>query len=114
MIRIFVAPALPLSLLFLLASTPGFAAAPQQTESLEQRLRQQDRAKLIELVEQRGDAARGALLYHNPELTCVRCHEPSNADESWQRLGPAIAELNNDATTNFLICLLYTSDAADE
>ena len=103
MIRIFVAPALPLSLLFLLASTPGFAAAPQQTESLEQRLRQQDRAKLIELVEQRGDAARGALLYHNPELTCVRCHEPSTSDESWQRLGPAIAELNNDATTNFLI-----------
>lgn len=77
------------------------AQNPQDESSVESRLRQRSTSDLAQLVMQHGDAARGALLYHNPELTCVRCHEPS--DDNGVRLGPAIPEINNEATTEFLI-----------
>jgi len=71
------------------------------SESLQQRLLNIDRGILVERVKKLGDASRGSLLYHDPQLTCVRCHEPDR--ENMQRLGPAIADINNEATLPFLI-----------
>ena len=69
--------------------------------SIAETLRSQPINQLAKKVLALGDPARGALIYFNPELTCVRCHEPSKDDQV--RLGPAIAEINSDASVEFLI-----------
>ena len=86
------------------ATTRKVTASPASgptAESLEDVLRRQATAELARRVIAEGDAARGALLYFNPQLTCVRCHEP--AADTTLRLGPAIAEVNRDVTAEFLI-----------
>lgn len=78
------------------------AATVQETpNSLETSLKSQPRQQLAKKVLSKGDPARGSLLFHNPELTCIRCHQPTS--ESGQRLGPSIAEINNEMSIESLI-----------
>jgi putative heme-binding domain-containing protein len=94
------------------AQSPASASRPP-VQTLEETLRRQPVAELARRVMTQGDAARGALLYYNPVLTCVRCHEPSK--DTQVRLGPALAEVNRDATVEFLIeSLLHPSRELSE
>ncbi len=82
------------------SADPGHGTGDVTRSDLESRLQQIPAGELARRVMARGDAARGALVYYNPAMTCVKCHEPA-ADS--RRLGPAIAELTPDATTEHLI-----------
>ncbi len=74
-----------------------------QAETLEVRLAAQGLAQVAAAARERGDAARGALLYFNPTLTCVKCHEPK---PTAPRLGPALAEINREVTAEYLVASL--------
>ncbi|MDG2014619.1 MAG: c-type cytochrome, partial [Pirellulaceae bacterium] len=73
----------------------------ENDDTLENTLKAQPVAELAQRVLREGDPARGSLLFHNPELTCIGCHQP--AKESGVRLGPSIAEINNDMSITSLI-----------
>lgn len=78
------------------------AAAYQETAtSLEESLKQQPKQELAKKILSKGDPARGSLLFHNPELTCIRCHQATG--DSGKRLGPSIAEINNEMSIETLI-----------
>jgi len=86
-----------LFLLLVMASCPARAAdAPS---SLQQQLAQEPIAELVKAARERGDAARGAVLFFQPFLTCARCHD---ADASTQ-LGPDIAKAGKEATAEYVI-----------
>lgn len=58
------------------------------TATLEAMLLQEDPAALAREARLRGDAARGAVLFFQPALTCARCHE---ADAKGGRIGPDLS-----------------------
>ena len=96
-----------LSLALLLVSTVPWSIQGQDVAtkaasvSLTERLKAVTSSELQQKVVSYGDAARGALLYYNPELTCVRCHEPDV--ETGFRLGPEIWKTNPESDIAHLI-----------
>ncbi len=68
--------------------------------TLEVLLGRQDARSLAARALSDGDARRGAMLYYNPELTCVKCHE---SGPETTRLGPSIVEINKEATPEYLV-----------
>ena len=80
-----------------------FATLPttEGDDTLEHTLQSQSVAELAQRVLREGDPARGSLLFHNPELTCIGCHQPAKG--TGVRLGPSIAEINNDMSITSLI-----------
>ena len=79
------------------------AASPwvKNDDTLENSLKAQTAGELAEKVLREGDPSRGSLLFHNPELTCIGCHQP--AKDSGVRLGPSISEINNEMSITSLI-----------
>ncbi|MGL4550345.1 MAG: DUF6797 domain-containing protein, partial [Gemmataceae bacterium] len=80
--------------LILLALSP--AAEPP---GLHQRLAGEPPAALAKDARARGDAARGAVLFFQPFLTCAKCHD----GEAGTRLGPDLSRLGKDATAEHLV-----------
>ena len=50
--------------------------------------------------EEQGDANRGTIAFHRPDLLCTRCH---TAGAEGARLGPDLAKLGKEATDVYLI-----------
>ncbi len=75
-------------------------AADDLPPSLEQQLSAEDPAALMRSARERGDAARGALLFHQPSLGCARCHV---AEGGAKALGPDLATIGKDATDAHLV-----------
>src|SRR5262245_38082081 len=82
-------------LLVLLLAMPAPAAEP----TLQQQLVAEPVASLAKAARERGDAGRGAVLFFQPFLSCVKCHD---ADTGTQ-LGPDIAKAGPDANAEYLI-----------
>lgn len=82
-------------------------AARQPGKSLEERLRGEKPQTLIRDARAQGDPGRGAILLHQPQLACTKCHpcgEPGSA------LGPDLARLGKEATPEYLVeSLLHPS-----
>ena len=51
-------------------------------------------ADLVRSARERGDAARGAVLFFQPFLTCAKCHD----GDTGTQLGPDLAKLGKEGT----------------
>jgi len=81
----------------LLAYINSAHSAEQMT--LQTKLTQEPVAALAKDARERGDAARGAVLFFQPFLTCAKCHD----GETGTQLGPDIAKIGKDGTAEYLI-----------
>src|SRR5262249_2480529 len=68
--------------------------------ALHQQLLKEDLAKLAKAAREQGDASRGAVAFHRPDLLCPRCH---TAGEDAARLGPDLARVGKEATDVYLV-----------
>ncbi|MBL8823230.1 MAG: c-type cytochrome [Planctomycetia bacterium] len=67
--------------------------------TLQQKLSKEPLSSLINDVKSRGDAARGAVLFFQPFLTCAKCHDA----QAGTQLGPDLAKIGKDGTAEHLI-----------
>ena len=78
--------------------SPADAPAPQL---LEQTLLGETPEALANAVREQGDPARGALIFHQPFMSCTKCHATSESQEN--TLGPNLAKLGKETTNAYLI-----------
>jgi putative heme-binding domain-containing protein len=94
------------SLLIVCVRAPALFAGSAST--LQDRLAAEPIAVLAKAARERGDAARGAVLFFQPFLTCAKCHD----GDAGTQLGPDIAKLGTDGTPEHLIeSVLHPSKA---
>ena len=82
------------SAMLMLAGTPTLA------QSLTEKLMAEDPVKLAEEARANGNIVRGAILFHQGNINCVKCHRPTAAQE---RLGPDLSRIEPTATDAYLI-----------
>ncbi|MBL8852794.1 MAG: hypothetical protein JNK57_02365 [Planctomycetaceae bacterium] len=80
--------------ILLLSGTQAFA------QSLTEKLLAEDPVKLAEEARTSGNIVRGAILFHQGNINCVKCHRPTAAQE---RLGPDLSRIEPTATDAYLI-----------
>ncbi len=68
--------------------------------TLQQQLLREGAAALARAARVKGDAGRGAVVFHRPDLLCTRCH---TAGEDGARLGPDLARAGKEATDVYLV-----------
>ncbi len=71
------------------------------SQSLETTLQQQDVTQLAKLCDERGNAARGAVLFFEARLACNKCHSVNEVDDT--SLGPNLAKLDRNTTNESLV-----------
>ncbi len=77
-------------------------------QSLESELQRVGAKELVESARRLGDAARGAVVFFQPQIACSKCHVAGDAETSW--LGPDLAKLTKETTDESLIeSVLYPS-----
>jgi putative heme-binding domain-containing protein len=69
-------------------------------QSLTEKLVAEDPAKLAEEARANGNIVRGAILFHQGNINCAKCHRPTSAQE---RLGPDLSHIDAEATDAYLI-----------
>lgn len=92
------------------ASLPAAVTARQPTPFIEQ-LQAVSSVDLAQQARQRGDAKRGALIFHTTAASCVHCHTQSNDQATTQSLplGPDLT-IRRDVSDAYLVeSLLYPS-----
>ena len=82
------------------ADDPGSSATPAP---LDQQLRREDPAALAHDARRLGDARRGALVFYQPALTCIRCHVVEKADATAPTLGPDLAAIGKETPDKDLV-----------
>jgi putative heme-binding domain-containing protein len=90
-------------------SFPDTASFPEQfgpPRTLEQQLRQTDTATLAKIARDRGDASRGAFVYHTSPAGCVNCHLQT---QERSPLGPDLDRLGPLSDEQVIESLLYPS-----
>ncbi len=70
------------------------------TQSLTEQLIAEDPAKLAEEARTNGNIVRGAILFHQGNINCAKCHRPSAEQD---RLGPDLSRMDASATDAYLI-----------
>ena len=75
------------------------ASAAAQAPPLTQQLKQESPAALAAEAKERGDAARGAVLFAEQRLGCANCHGAGRTD----LLGPDLSRLGSDVTDESLV-----------
>jgi len=73
--------------------------AAESAPTLVEKLSKESATELGKDVRQRGDAARGAMLFFQPFLTCARCHD----GEPTTQIGPDLAKVGKEGTVEYLI-----------
>ena len=67
-------------------------ASPAGAQSLEQRLQQESPEAIAADAREQGDARRGAIVFHQPQMACSKCHTPGRDERDAGRLlGPDLA-----------------------
>ncbi|MEE2886205.1 MAG: DUF6797 domain-containing protein [Planctomycetota bacterium] len=64
------------------------------------RLKAMGTEAVVAAAKQKGDARRGATVFHQQQLSCARCHV---SEDARQRLGPDLTTLGKDATNAHLV-----------
>lgn len=88
-----------LSMLLLFFGTEGdlFAETIRKAKSLESLLKDAPKQSLLDDILQRGDAKRGAILFHTSPAACVRCHtldpNPTSVGPRLSGLRPALSNI---------------------
>jgi putative heme-binding domain-containing protein len=67
---------------------------------LEQQLLKEDPSVLAEAARKLGDPARGAIVFHQPALTCTQCHTSAGGNE---QLGPELAKIGSEVKNVYLV-----------
>ena len=67
--------------------------------TFQQSLAQEPVAELAKAARTKGDAARGAVLFFQPFLTCAKCHDA----EGGTQLGPDLSKVGKEGTAEYLI-----------
>src|SRR5262245_43641322 len=78
----------------------GLIAATAQEAGLEGRLKSEGAAALAFAAREEGDAARGAITFHQPHTTCAKCHA---VDGSPSGLGPDLTSLPKETADAELV-----------
>ena len=73
---------------------PQVATSTSSSSALEVALRREGYPAIAQAARQQGDAARGAIAFHQPHIGCVKCH---SIDSSPSPLGPPLAEAMGNA-----------------
>ena len=70
-------------------------------QELDKALLKQRISTLVQNTRARGDAARGAILFHQPHLACNKCHSVTDSSEG--KPGPELTKLGADVRPEHLI-----------
>jgi putative heme-binding domain-containing protein len=87
-----------LQLFFLIAAT--CLASGAQAQTLTEKLIAEDPAVLAQSALKDGNIVRGAILFHQGNINCAKCHRP-NAE--MDRIGPDLSRIDRDATDAYLV-----------
>ena len=88
------------TLTLLFWSVCGAAAPIGSLRTLEDQLCSEDPAALVVAARSQGDAARGAIVFHQPHVACTKCH---SVDDSPNPLGPDLTRLPPETTDQHLV-----------
>src|SRR5262245_3866750 len=72
---------------------------------LHDQLSKEDPGALAKAARQQGDAGRGAMIFHQAQLLCTKCHTAGEGDAA---LGPDLAWKAKDATDLYLVESILT------
>ena len=76
-------------------------------KSLTEQLASENPAKLVEMSRKTGDIVRGAILFHQGNINCVKCHRPTSESK---RIGPDLSRLSPDVSDESIVeSILYPS-----
>ena len=76
------------------------AGARVQAQTLDELLIQEDPAKLVLQAQETGDIVRGAILFHQGNINCAKCHRPVAEND---RIGPDLSRLEPNATSESIV-----------
>ena len=71
-----------------------------QASSLNEKLIAEDPGKLSKEARERGDIVRGAILFHQGNINCAKCHRPAANQD---RIGPDLSLLDAETTDEMII-----------
>jgi putative heme-binding domain-containing protein len=79
-------------------------ATPAGAQTLEQRLLQESPEAIARAANEQGDAKRGAIVFHQPQMACAKCHTPGGGEHETRRtLGPDLTVWNETPTDADLV-----------
>src|SRR3954470_23115581 len=78
-------------------------AAPAQRPDLETQLLREDPVALAKAARAQGDPVRGAVLFHQPHLSCTKCHAAGGRGPSPSPFGPDLARPEPGTTDVHLV-----------
>ena len=85
----------------------GLGCTVANGQTLTEKIAKEDPAQLVEQAREYGDIVRGAILFHQGNINCAKCHRPT-AEE--QRIGPDLGRLEAEVTNESLVeSILYPS-----
>ncbi len=88
-------------LLSLLATMSLFEfTSISSAQTLTEKLIAEDPAELAHQARQDGDIVRGAILFHQGNINCAKCHRPTSEQD---RIGPDLGRIEAKVTDEFLI-----------
>ncbi|MCR9200065.1 MAG: c-type cytochrome [Planctomycetaceae bacterium] len=78
-----------------------------QQPTLTEQLGREVSDKLVLEAQERGDIVRGAILFHQGNIACAKCHRPQDEKD---RIGPDLSRLGDDVTAKSIVdSILYPS-----
>ncbi|MFK8110988.1 MAG: hypothetical protein AB8B91_02235 [Rubripirellula sp.] len=86
-----------LPLICLMASVP---LANVSAQTLQQRLLQESPEKLVLQAREQGNLVRGAILFHQGNINCAKCHRPAAEKD---RVGPDLRRSESDVTDELIV-----------
>lgn len=88
------------SLFIVLLVMACFAINRLPAQSLTETLTAEDSAKLAASALEKGDVIRGAILFHQGNINCAKCHRPQSGQD---RLGPDLTRRDPTLTDAFMV-----------
>ncbi len=79
----------------------GLPGDDSRGQLLEESLLKEDPAALANAVRESGNAARGAIVFFQPSLTCSKCHAVGEGKAD--PIGPDLSKLGREVTSDYLI-----------
>ncbi len=69
-------------------------------QTLTEKLISEDPSKLAQSARKSGNVVRGAILFHQGNINCAKCHRPTAEP---QRIGPDLSRIENEVTDAYLV-----------
>ena len=85
---------------FVSSSVLSCAEAQTETQTLTQQLQQEAPERLVLEARESGNIVRGAILFHQGNINCAKCHQPAAAKD---RLAPVLSGLGKEVTDASLV-----------